>query len=78
MKDFIISQIGEEAAEEFALWAFGEGYHKLRRLQLMHKWNLRHRDLLLLDGYSNPSEDFLKMVDLWKKSTSSSCPQTPS
>jgi hypothetical protein len=69
MKDLVISLLGEEDAEAFALWAFGESYESLLRLlpKLMHKWNERHGHLLLLEGSSKAVDSIFKMIELWKE-----------
>jgi hypothetical protein len=67
MKEFVISKIGEEAAERFALWAFGEGYESLESIKLMRRWNRRHKNLLLLKGSNDAKADLVKMIEIWKK-----------
>ena len=60
--------IGDKA-EEFALWAFGEGFEELYPLELMNAWNTRYSDKLLLKGDNNMRTDINQMIEIWKKET---------
>lgn len=67
VREFVASKIGEKDADRFALWAFGEDFGSLNPLQLMKRWNRRHKNLLLLKGSNDAKTDLLKMIEIWKK-----------
>ncbi len=64
---FVIEQIGMEAADYFALWAFGKDHGDQDPLILMKRWNRKHKNKLLLKGSGDVKEDLLKMIEIWKK-----------
>jgi len=58
----------EQELQEFALWAFGEGYQEIAHaLDFMEAWNLLHGEDLRLreEGYIHI--DVPRMVELWKE-----------
>ena len=67
VREYLIEKIGEKDAEAFCLWAFGEEFEDLDPLQLMKRWNRKHKNLMLLKGDSSAKADLLKMIEVWKK-----------
>ena len=67
MKEFVNAQIGQEAADKFVIWAFGEDHDPFDPMKLMKRWNRRHKNLLLLKGEGDAKKDLLKMIEIWKK-----------
>lgn len=54
-------------ADEFLLWALGNGYSEITFNDYPEKWNLIHGSELTLNRNGKYLEDIPKMVDLWKK-----------
>lgn len=55
-----------EECEEFATWAFGEGFKDLIISDYPKAWNKRHKDLIEIHEDGNIEEDLWMMIDLWK------------
>ncbi len=68
MRQYVANLIGEENAEEFAKWAFGDGYINFEATyEFQEAWNKLHSDLLILSGGGRPSDDIIDMIHLWQK-----------
>ena len=55
----------EGQENEFASWAFGDGFWDMQAPDLMVAWNLKHGNELLLRPDSEITKDAPKMVALW-------------
>lgn len=51
--------------DAFGEWAFGLNCDNLIYKDLMHRWNERHSDLLILESSGNPYKDIPKMIHIW-------------
>jgi hypothetical protein len=60
--------VGEDKADEFALWAFGKDYLDLITLEdFAEEWNKRHVELFKIDKSLPVIYDMIKMTDLWRQ-----------
>jgi hypothetical protein len=68
MKNIFKSEISNQLVDDFALWAFGEGYENKKSQDLMEAWNLLHANEVALYGSDRMDSSAKKMVDHWIKS----------
>lgn len=67
--DYFIERLKEgEDVDEFALWAFGEGYETKYAYQLVPVWNELHRHQYVIYPENCPADDADVMLDLWRES----------
>lgn len=71
LRDIVEYYLDEDEAEEFALWAFGDGYRNwFGSIRHLRAWNKLHGEEMLLKQDDDPREDIPKMIVLWKKHAS--------
>lgn len=67
LKDLAETLVGKDKVNDFALWAFGEGYLDWNGMDKFAKaWNKRHKDLFEIDMSSPIVYDMIKMTELWR------------
>lgn len=65
----IAEVLGEKAAKEFALWAFGKDFDNVWCGELMDRWNILHGKKYQLRENGSLQYDIPNMVSLWMKET---------
>lgn len=65
--DYVVSIIGEDAAREFALWAFGDDYESIDLRDVPYRWNLLHSDKLVLFKEGDAKKDTHEMMKIWER-----------
>lgn len=69
----IVSEVLEEnlvpmsETDDFAQWAFGDGYSTAPLSQLDNRWNERHGDIVFVNGHDELKAGTQKMVAAWIK-----------
>jgi hypothetical protein len=67
LQDLAIELVGENKADEFALWAFGERYSEINGTdKFADAWNERHSDIFTINQANPIVHDMIKMTKLWK------------
>lgn len=66
MREIIEYYLHPEEAKNFAKWAFGPSYTKLKRgPEFVLKWNERHKDKFILNENGKLDNDLPKMISTW-------------
>ena len=68
VRALIESKIGNDLAQEFARFAFGENFRTLAQSEYVKVWNELHGDKKMLQGDARPIDDIEEMIEIWKKS----------
>lgn len=66
-KEWFLMYIPENEIDDFAEWAFGEGYKDTAGPDLMKKWNSRHSELYEIKPKDQVNPGIQKMAELWEQ-----------
>lgn len=66
LRDMVVELIGENRADEFGRWAFGDNFETTLLVDLIEKWNVRHKDNYELKQDNPIAKDIVKMISLWR------------
>lgn len=67
-ESFQVYLADEENPEDFAIWAFGEGYREIKNgHSFIGRWNALHGHYMTLKSSGHIVEDMPKMVSYWRE-----------
>lgn len=69
IRSIVEKYIGPKEAEEFANWAFGEGFEYFFPLDFLTAWNKNHGEKLTIKEDGDPYMDIPKMINIWHFAT---------